>query len=166
MLKLDDRDLQILSVLGAEGRISKTELAERINLSPSPCWERLKRLEKAGMITGYHAEFALKKIASHITVFVTAELADHTAASFQTFERIVRDMDEVTGCWALGGGFDYLLEIVTRDIDRYQRLVDELLTGGAGLKRYYTYVVTKAVKRSHAPPFAALLDLATDENLG
>ncbi|MCB1832445.1 MAG: Lrp/AsnC ligand binding domain-containing protein, partial [Geminicoccaceae bacterium] len=57
---------------------------------------------------------------------------------FQTFERAVAARDEITACWAIGGGFDYLLQVVTRDIDSYQRLIDDLLESGAGLKRYFT----------------------------
>ena len=158
MLRLDDRDIQILRILSREARISKAELAKRIHLSPSPCWERLKRLENAGVIRSYHADIALKHVGPHVTVFVTAELEQHTAESFQHFERMVSERDEIVACWALGGGFDYLVQVVTRDIDRYQRLMDELLEGGIGLARYYTYVVTKPVKTGGPPPLDRLLE--------
>ncbi len=157
MLKLDDRDLKILSILQKEGRISKTALAERVNLTPAPCWERLKRLEKAGIITGYRAEVALSRIAAHIVVFMAAELQGHRAENFQQFERAVQRIDEIVGCWAVGGGFDYILQIVARDIDAYQRLVDQLLDNGLGVQRYFTYIVTKPVKQSKAMPIDVLL---------
>jgi len=157
MLKLDDRDLKILAILREEGRISKAELAKRVNLSAAPCWERLKRLEDAGIITGYRAEIALKKVAAHITVFMAAELEQHRAEDFQTFERAIQKHDEIIACWAVGGGFDYILQIVARDIDSYQRLVDHLLEARVGLARYFTYVVTKPVKQSAKLPFADLL---------
>ena len=157
MLKLDDRDLKILAILREEGRISKAELAKRVNLSAAPCWERLKRLEDAGIITGYRAEVALKKVAAHITVFMAAELEQHRAEDFQTFERAIQKHDEIIACWAVGGGFDYILQIVARDIDSYQRLVDHLLEARVGLARYFTYVVTKPVKQSAKLPFADLL---------
>jgi Lrp/AsnC family transcriptional regulator of ectoine degradation len=73
------------------------------------------------------------------------------------FEEAMRRYDEVMACWALGGGFDYLLQIVTRDIDAYQRLIDEMLDARIGLARYFTYIVTKPVKGGTAPPFEALL---------
>jgi Lrp/AsnC family transcriptional regulator of ectoine degradation len=155
MLKLDDRDLKILSILSSEGRISKAELAKRVNLSAAPAWERLKRLEEAGIITGYRAEIALKKLAPHMTVFMAAELESHRAHDFQLFERALLPLDEVVACWAVGGGFDYILQIVTRDIDSYQRLVDHLLEARVGLARYFTYVVTKPVKMI-APPLERL----------
>jgi len=92
---LDDRDLRILEILAREGRISKTELARRVNLSPTPCWDRLKRLEDAGLITGYRAEFALQKLGPHVTVFVVVELESHRSADFRVFEKAVGGMDEV-----------------------------------------------------------------------
>ncbi|WP_413873027.1 Lrp/AsnC family transcriptional regulator [Albidovulum sp.] len=157
-MKLDQRDIAILRVLATEGRISKTDLADRVGLSATPCWERLRRLEKAGLIEGYRADIALRKLGPHVTVFVAAELADHTAARFRAFEEAMGRYDEVVACWALGGGFDYLLQIVTRDIDAYQRLIDGMLDARIGLSRYFTYIVTKPVKGPAPPPIEALLD--------
>lgn len=157
MTRLDARDIAILRVLAVKGRISKTDLAARVGLSATPCWNRLRRLERAGLIEGYGARIDLKKVAPHVTVFVAVELADHTAASFQTFEAALARYDEVIACWALGGGFDYLMQIVTRDIDAYQRLIDDMLQARIGLARYYTYVVTKPVKGGGPPPFDILL---------
>lgn len=157
MHRLDDRDLAILKTLSAEGRISKTELADRIGLSPTPCWNRLKRLEKIGVIESYRAVINLRKLGPYVTVFVVAELSDHTAAKFRAFEQAISRIDEITACWALGGGFDYLLQIITRDIDAYQRLLDDLLEARIGLARYFTYIVTKPVKAGGVPPFDSLL---------
>ncbi|MFT7136188.1 MAG: Lrp/AsnC family transcriptional regulator of ectoine degradation [Akkermansiaceae bacterium] len=157
-MQLDQRDIDILLVLSTEGRISKAALASRVGLTATPCWNRLKRLEKAGLIESYRAEINLKKIGPHVSVFVAVELADHTAASFRAFEAAVQKYDEVTACWALGGGFDYLMQIVTNDIDAYQRLIDEMLEARIGLARYFTYVVTKPVKGGGAPPLDLLLN--------
>ncbi len=156
-VKLDKRDLEILSILAREGRLSKSDLARRVNLSATPLWERLKRLETAGVIEGYRAAVSLKQVAAHIEVFVTVELENHRAESFRLFEETMQRYEEIVGCWAIGGGFDYILNIITRDIDSYQRLIDSLLEGQAGLARYYTYVVTKSVKTNAPPPFGSLL---------
>jgi Lrp/AsnC family transcriptional regulator of ectoine degradation len=161
MLKLDDRDVKILAILSREGRISKADLARRVNLSAAPAWERLKRLEEAGIIKGYRADVALKKLAQHVVVFMAAELESHRAQDFQAFERAIASLDEIVACWAVGGGFDYILQIVTLDIDSYQRLVDHLLEARVGLSRYFTYIVTKPVKDT-APPFERLLARAKD----
>jgi Lrp/AsnC family transcriptional regulator of ectoine degradation len=117
----------------------------------------LRRLEEAGVIEGYRAEVALRRIAQHVTVFVAAELGSHRVEDFQAFERAIARRDEIVACWALGGGFDYLMQVVTRDIDSYQRLIDELLAERVGLVRYFTYIVTKPVKTGGVPPLDSLL---------
>lgn len=154
--KLDDRDIAILATLCREGRIAKTDLAARVNLSPTPCWERMKRLEQAGLIRGYRAEIDLAALGPHVQVFVTVELESHRAESFQIFERVVERMDQITGCWAIGGGYDYLMQVVARDVAAFQSLMDGLLESRAGLRRYYSYIVTKPVK--DLPPAMALLE--------
>ncbi|WP_136660041.1 Lrp/AsnC family transcriptional regulator [Nitratireductor sp. XY-223] len=163
-VKLDARDIKILAALSREGRMSKAALAQKVNLSATPCWERLNRLEKAGVISGYGAKIELKRIASHVSVFVMAELENHRAETFQTFERAVARHDEITSCWAIGGGYDYLLQVITRDIDTYQRLIDTLLESGTGLARYFSYIVTKPVKASPMPPFDILLPTLAEKD--
>jgi Lrp/AsnC family transcriptional regulator of ectoine degradation len=158
-LKLDERDLRILAILQTEGRITKTELAERVNLSPTPCWSRLKRLEKIGLIEGYRAKIALKRFGLTM-VFMEAELESHRATDFARFEAEMKQVPEITGCWSVGGGIDYLIQVMVRDVDAYQRLVDRLLDSGIGLKRYYTYVVTKAIKEDSPAPLDRLHEAA------
>ncbi|AUH66126.1 Lrp/AsnC family transcriptional regulator [Paracoccus zhejiangensis] len=153
--RLDDRDIAILAVLAREGRIAKTELAARVNLSPTPCWERMKRLEQAGLIRGYRAEIDLTLLGPHVQIFVTVELDSHKAESFQTFERVVARMDQVTGCWAIGGGHDYLMQVIARDVAAFQDLMDGMLESRAGVRRYFSYIVTKPVK--DGPPALGLL---------
>lgn len=153
--RLDDRDIAILATLSREGRIAKTDLAARVNLSPTPCWERMKRLEKAGLISGYRAEVNLAALGPHVQVFVTVELESHRAESFQMFERTISGIVEITGCWAIGGGYDYLMQVVSADVAAFQELMDGLLESRAGVRRYYSYIVTKPVKNE--PPATALL---------
>ncbi len=119
----------------------------------------LSRLEKAGIISGYKAEIELRSVAPQVSVFVMAELENHRAATFQAFEQAVETYDEILSCWALGGGFDYLLHVITRDIDSYQQLIDDLLARPTGLARYFTYIVTKPVKHSASLPFEILMGL-------
>ena len=157
MFQLDDRDIEILTILRKEGRISKSALAKRVNLSNSPCWERLKRLEEEGIISGYGAHIALEKLTEHIVVFVAAELEHHRAEDFELFESAIRDEPEIIACWALGGGFDYLLKVISRSINAYQQLIDRLLDRQVGLTRYFTYVVTKEVKSDSSLPLEQLL---------
>jgi Lrp/AsnC family transcriptional regulator, regulator of ectoine-degradation genes len=155
-MKLDDIDLRILDAVQRNGRITKVSLAEQVGLSPTPCWLRLRKLEKAGIITGYHARIAPRSIAPVASVMVEVTLANHRSADFERFERALGAVPEIVACWAVGGGVDYILKIMTTDIDAYQRLVDELLKREIGIERYFTYVVTKTVKEETVLPIPAL----------
>lgn len=146
-MKLDRYDLKILEILSREGRITKSKLAEAINLSVSPCWERVRRLEKAGIIEGYAARINSNALVHRTPVWVQIELKAHHADSLARFESLVQETPEVTECVAVGGGVDYLIKIEVETIDAYQRLIDAWLTGEAGIQRYFTYIVTKTVKR-------------------
>ncbi|MDN7133023.1 Lrp/AsnC family transcriptional regulator [Vreelandella profundi] len=149
MMKLDRFDLKILDILSRDGRITKSKLAEAINLSISPCWERVKRLEKAGIIEGYSARINSEVQGPRNPVWVQIELKQHNAESFARFEALVMETPDVTECVAVGGGVDYLVKFEARTIDSYQRLMDKWLVSEAGIERYFTYIVTKTVK--HAP---------------
>ncbi len=129
-IRLDAIDLRILDAVQRDGRITKLALAEEVGLSPTPCWLRLRKLEKAGIVSGYHARIAM---------------------------RAVRAIPEIVACWSVGGGVDYLLKIMARDIDAYQRLVDGLLERELGIDRYFTYIVIKTVKDETVLPVAELV---------
>ncbi|MER9417596.1 Lrp/AsnC family transcriptional regulator [Mesorhizobium sp. M0306] len=155
--KLDPIDLKILDAIQRDGRITKLALAEKVGLSPTPCWMRLRKLEKAGIVSGYHARIAMRAIAPVATVLMEVTLASHRQADFDRFERVIRDIPEIVACWSVGGGVDYLLKVMARDIDAYQRLVDTLLEREIGIDRYFTYIVTKTVKEDSVLPVADLL---------
>ena len=150
-LRLDDRDLRILAILQREGRITKAELAKRVNLSATPCWARLQRLEEAGIIERYGARIDFKYLAPFTYVFMTIELASHRSEDFARFEAIIDEIPEIFECFAVGGGIDYIIKVMARDIDSYQALVDGILSSDAGVQRYWTYFVTKPVKEEPPP---------------
>ncbi|TIP79362.1 MAG: Lrp/AsnC family transcriptional regulator, partial [Mesorhizobium sp.] len=147
----------ILDAVQRDGRITKLALADKVGLSPTPCWMRLRKLEKAGIVSGYHAKVAMRAVAPVATVLMEVTLASHRQADFDRFERVIRDVPEIVACWSVGGGVDYLLKVMARDIDAYQRLVDALLEREIGIDRYFTYIVTKTVKEEVALPVADLL---------
>ncbi|ESX14903.1 AsnC family transcriptional regulator [Mesorhizobium sp. LSHC440B00] len=155
--KLDAVDLRILDAIQRDGRITKLALAEQVGLSPTPCWMRLRKLEKAGIVSGYHARIAMRVVAPVATVLMEVTLASHRQADFDRFERVIRDIPEIVACWSVGGGVDYVVKVMTRDIDAYQRLVDDLLEREIGIDRYFTYIVTKTVKDEIVLPIADLL---------
>ena len=117
--RLDGIDLRILEAIQKDGRITKLALAEKVGLSPTPCWVRLRRLEKAGIVTGYHARVALRSVAPVATVLMEVTLGSHRQADFDRFERAVRDTPGIVACWAVGGGVDYVLKVMARDVRRH-----------------------------------------------
>ncbi len=146
-MRLDRYDVKILQILHHNGRITKSHLADAINLSVSPCWERVKKLEEAGIIQGYGARVNTDVLFKRIAVLVEVTLKEHSAQSFKRFEQLVQNCPDVSDCYATGGGVDYMLKIQSEDIDHYQRLIDSWLDSDVGIERYFTYVVTKTIKR-------------------
>jgi Lrp/AsnC family transcriptional regulator of ectoine degradation len=146
--KLDRYDLAILRVLARDGRITKSRLAEEVNLSISPVWERVRRLEDIGLIRGYRAEIDWVGAFKGSRIVVEVTLARHTAHDMRRFEERIAAASEVEQCYATGGGVDYVMHVASRDIDHYQRFIDSLLTDELGIERYFTYIVTKVVKAS------------------
>jgi Lrp/AsnC family transcriptional regulator, regulator of ectoine-degradation genes len=147
-MKLDRYDLAILRILAYDGRITKSRLAEEINLSISPAWERVKRLEEGGVIRGYRADIDWVRAFKGSRVVVEVTLARHTAHDMRRFEERIAATPEVVQCHATGGGVDYVMHVMSRDIDHYQRFIDSLLTDELGIEKYFTYIVTKVVKSS------------------
>ena len=156
-MKLDAIDLRILDAIQRDGRITKLALAEKAGLSPTPCWLRLRKLEKAGIVSGYHARVAVRKVAPVASVMMEVTLGAHRQADFDRFERAVATIPEIVSCWSVGGGVDYFLKIMAPDIDAYQRFVDGLLDRELGIDRYFTYIVTKTVKEETVLPLDTLL---------
>ncbi|QLC73222.1 Lrp/AsnC family transcriptional regulator [Pseudomonas sp. LPB0260] len=150
-MRLDSYDLKILRILQHNGRITKSSLAEAINLSVSPCWERVKRLEEAGIIRGYGAQLNTEILLKRAAVMVEITLKQHNREAFARFEKAMLDCPQVTECYATGGGVDYIVKVMAEDIDQYQRLVDRWLMADLGIERYFTYIVTKTIKCAEPP---------------
>lgn len=153
---LDATDIRILSAVQRNGQISKTRLAELVNLSPTPCWERLNRLKAAGFIAGYRAEIALHKLCDFTTVIVTISLAHHRKTDFERFEAHVRTLDEIVDCIATGGGMDYVMKVVCPNLTAFQALLDRLFSVDVEVDRYMTYIAVRQVKAGH-PNLAKLM---------
>ncbi|MCX5515808.1 AsnC family transcriptional regulator [Kaistia algarum] len=156
--KLDAVDVRILTLLQSNGRIKKVDLAAAIGLSLSSCWDRLQKLEKAGYVRGYNTEIDLARLIKTELIVTTLSLQYHTSAHFMRFEQVVKNIPEIINCYAVGGGIDYVLQIVARSIGHYQEVIDDLLAREIGISVYFTYVVTKTVKRFEGYPLAELLE--------
>ena len=155
-IKLDPTDIRILCVLQGHGQLSKSKLAEIVGLSPTPCWTRLTRLKKAGLIRSYHAEIALMLIVEITKVVVTVSLKSHRKTDFEKFEGNVLHTPEVTDCISTGGGMDYVMTVVTTSLPVFQALMEAMLEADLAIDRYMTYIVTRQIK-SARPDIARLV---------
>jgi len=153
---LDAADIRILSAVQKHGQISKTKLAEIVNLSPTPCWARLTRLRAAGYIRGYHADIALERVIDATRVVVTVSLTHHRKADFERFEAYIKQVDEIINCVATGGGIDYVMTVVCPNLSSFQTLMDELLSADLAIDRYMTYFSTRLIK-AEQPNLAKLV---------
>ena len=126
-LALDAIDIRILCAVQHHGKISKFKLAELVNLSPTPCRVRLDKLKKSGIILGYQADIDIDRLIDLTKVIVTVSLKTHKKSDFERFESYIGDIDEIVECYATGGGTDYVMTIVSRNLSDFQCLVEQLL---------------------------------------
>jgi DNA-binding Lrp family transcriptional regulator len=154
--KLDRIDLKILAKLQQEGRITNVELADAVGLSPSPCLTRVKRLEKAGYITGYGAHVNFNKLGEILTVFTEVTLSEHRQGDFSRFENRIAKIDEIVECHLVSGGYDYLLKFVARGVSHYQSIMEGMLESDYGIEKYFSYVVIKSPFIKHHFPIQNL----------
>ena len=152
MYKLDERDIQILSILQSEGRITKTALADKLNLSLTPSWDRLQRLEEAGIIDSYGAKLSSSFLSNFHLVITEVELESHKQGQFARFEEAIMGFDEVLSCWSVGGGLDYILKVLVRDVVDYQDFLKRVLKADIGLRRYFSYAVLDRIKDTDKVP--------------
>ena len=150
--QIDKIDLRILSELQRDGRLSNVALSKRVNLSPTPCLERVKRLQQSGYIKGYHAELNADKLNVGLLVFVQVSLDKTTADIFSRFREALSHHDEVMECHMVAGGFDYLLKLRFADMRRYREFLGRELTALPGIMQTHTYIVMEEVKMSTAIP--------------
>ncbi len=152
MYKLDERDIQILSILQEEGRITKTALADRLNLSLTPSWDRLQRLEEEGIIESYGARLSSPFLKNFHLVITEVELESHKEGEFARFEDAIMGFDEVLSCWSVGGGLDYILKVLVKDVSDYQDFLKKVLKANVGLRRYFSYAVLDKIKDTDVVP--------------
>jgi Lrp/AsnC family transcriptional regulator of ectoine degradation len=152
MHKLDERDIQILVILQEEGRITKTALADKLNLSLTPSWDRLQRLEQAGIIESYGANLSSSFLDDFHLVITEVELESHKQGEFNRFEQAIVEFDEVLSCWSVGGALDYVLRVLVKDVVEYQSFIKKVLNADIGLNRYFSYAVLNTIKDSNQIP--------------
>lgn len=149
---LDRIDLKILETLQADARITNQALADRVGLSPSACLTRVRRLEAAGLILGYHARLAIERIHPAVTVFGEVTLKSHRPADLAVFEAELADIPEVVEAAQVSGPFDYLIKVVTRDIRSWGELADRLLRDDLGVDKIASHILMKDAKPYRGAP--------------
>lgn len=148
MRKLDRIDRMILEILQNEGRIAISELASRVSLSTTPCSERVKRLERDGIIMGYHARLNPKHLDRNLLVFLEISLS---AKSGDVFEQVAKDLmeiPEVQECHLISGDFDYLVKARLKEMSAYRRLLGDLLKKLPSSASSHSYIVMEEIKES------------------
>ncbi|MFV0276100.1 MAG: winged helix-turn-helix transcriptional regulator [Parahaliea sp.] len=148
---IDRTDARILAILQGEGRIANVELAQRVNLSPSPCLERVRKLEAAGLIRGYGARLHAAALGFGTSAFIQVTLDRTTADVFDRFRDAVVLIDAVAEWHMVAGGFDYLLKLRLPDMEAYREVLATIV-GLPGVAQTHTYVVIEAVKQDSGLP--------------
>lgn len=144
---LDGIDFKILKELEVDGRLSIVELAGRVNLTNTPCSERVKRLERAGHITGYRAILNMDKLGlSHVTVMQVSLAATAGNNSLDDFNAAVHQIPEVESCLMIAGSFDYLLTVRTRDIAQFRTVLGDKINKLPGVLQTNSFAVMEIVK--------------------
>lgn len=148
----DRIDLNILRLLQADGRLTNVELARQVNLSPTPCLERVRRLERAGYIKGYVALLDPEKLKRGLMSFIEVRLDRTNPDAFQIFADAMNRRPEVLECHMVAGGFDYLIKVRVADMAAYRAFLGDELSSIPGVAQTHTYMVMEEVKSTHAIP--------------
>ncbi|MDE5689101.1 Lrp/AsnC family transcriptional regulator [Duncaniella sp.] len=148
MARLDDTDVKLLNALQRDAKTGTKELCELLNLSKTPVYERIHRLEKEGVITGYRATVDHNKVGLPLVVFCNVSLAEHNDEHFKQFIEDINLIDEVMECYSTGGIYDILIKVVLKDIEEYNRFVHERLTKVRGIVKIQSSFVLSEIKKT------------------
>lgn len=159
-VKLDRIDRQILHELQEDGRMTNVELARRAGISAPPCLRRVRALEEAGFVKGYHADLTAELLGYGVTVFAQVGLTSQAEADLNKFEDLVASWDMVRECYMLAGETDFLLKVVAEDWDAYQRFVTTRLTAAPTVSHVKTALAIRTSK--HKPGVPIDLDAPDD----
>ena len=149
---LDATDLAILRLIQADASLSLGDIAKEVGLTQTPCWKRIRRMEEAGIITGRVTLVNAEKLGLGISVFVTIETGDHSAAWIESFAKTVAEMPEIVECWRLGGDVDYLLRVVVSDMTAFDGFYRKLTARVTSLRKVTSRFAMECVKSTTALP--------------
>jgi len=152
MANLDDIDRRLLAELQSEGRITNVELAQRVGLTAPPCLRRVRALEDDGVIRGYHAELEPSKLGFAITVFAMVSLKSQAEDALREFEEHMRDLAEVREVHMLNGEIDFILKIVSQDLQSFQEFLTSKLTPAPNVASVKTSLTIRTAKDEPGVP--------------
>ena len=153
--RIDSLDLRILTSLLKNGRSTKVDLGEEVGLSPTPCYERMKRLEKGKVIRGYHADVNFRLLGDYSYFWVKIRLSEFTKANTAKFERMVLERDDILECHAILGSADYLAKVAARSVEDYHDTLQQLAEKGGFF--YDSFPISKTVKEPHQSSLIRLI---------
>ena len=149
---LDRTDIKILDILQRNGKISNVDLAAQVHLSPSPCLERVRSLEKYGYIKEYVAHLNPELLDAELVAYIEVSLKRTATKNLDDFNKRMLKPDEVVECAMVAGGFDYLIKIRTESMQSYRSFLGEKLAAIEGIAQTHTYAVMEEVKSTHLIP--------------
>lgn len=150
MPNLDKFDIAILRVLQDDARATNVQIAERVNLSPSPCLRRIRNLEKSGVLRGYRADIDRKEVGLGLTVFVEIKVGHHSRENAEAQQAALLAIPEVVSCFLISGNADFLAEVVVEDLPAYEKLLTETLLSLPGVNDIRSNFAIRAVKTAGA----------------
>ena len=152
MATLDTIDRMLLAELQDEGRVTNVDLAKRVGLTAPPCLRRVRALEEAGVIKGYHAELDSSKLGFAITVFAMVSLKSQAEEDLRGFEQHIKGLPEVRECHMLNGEIDFILKIVSRDLQSFQEFLTSKLTPAPNVASVKTSLTIRTAKNEPGVP--------------
>ncbi len=152
MANLDNYDRSILRVLQADGKIGNQDLAEKVNLSSSPCWRRVKKLEEAGVIDGYVAMLNPKSLGLTAMAYVHIALLDHRQKTIETLDNVVATQEQIVECSSITGSNDYLLKIIETDTESLEKFIMQSLLRLGIVRSSTTNLILRQQKHTTALP--------------
>lgn len=156
METLDRYDIQILTELQADARLTNAELAQRVGLSAAPCWRRVRALEEAGFIKGYHAEIDRHRIGLGVLAFVRLDADRNTGERTREMEEAIRQIPEIVSCHYISGAGTFELQVVSRDLDAFSQFARKVLINLPNVKDIHTSFSLGEVKASSSIPLTHL----------
>jgi Lrp/AsnC family leucine-responsive transcriptional regulator len=152
MKVIDEVDVQLLKLLQQDGRITNADLAKSVGLSPPSVLQRVRALERAGLIRGYTALLDAEKLGMRITAFAMVSLSLHQDMAIERFRRAVLDVEEIQECYHVSGEYDFLLKIVVKDMRAYEVLIREKISRIRGIRQINSSIVFGVTKQTTAIP--------------